>query len=63
MKIQVETDYLYYLSGVKNSIRLDMDKVNTELSQHDLLLSIWSIYELITTTNLTIEKKKLLLIT
>lgn len=59
MKIQIETNYLYYLSGVKNSIRLDMDKVNTELSKHELLLSIWSIYELITTTNLTFEEKKI----
>ena len=59
MKVQLETNYLYYLSGVSKSSRVKIDKVNEELKGKQVVISAWSFIELITTTDFNISQKKI----
>ena len=58
--IQLETNYLYYLSGVSRNPRIDITKVKSTLENFTVVISPWTFVELITTQDFTNEQKKII---
>jgi len=61
MELLIDTNILYYLSGVSLVGGIDIKKLEQELSNYELLISKWSLIEIITNNDISEQQRKIIL--
>jgi len=61
MNLLIDTNLLYYLSGVSLIDGIDIKKLKHELSNYELLISKWTLVEIISNTEISEKQKETIL--
>jgi len=61
MELLIDTNVLYYLSGVSVINDIDINKLEYELSNYELLISKWSLVEIISNNEMSEQQKESIL--
>ena len=61
MELLIDTNIFYYLSGISIIEGIDIKKLENELSNHELLLSQWTLIEIISNDEISEQQKEAIL--
>jgi len=61
MELLIDTNVLYYLTAISTIQGIDIKKLEHELSNYELVISKWTLIEIISNTEISIQQKEIVL--